>query len=368
MLANIARDHSSVYINVRQRAKSFVDKLFDADCMPFLSLTNVHELLAIEDKKVIQNRLDWLRQLPSMSWIESLNLEKFPDQTPFGMHFDIFCWEIETHLQNSHLSMRDLRDLVQQRRRQHGSGAIAISKIENDLDDHIKLANITLQLNRKATSIKQTKIFELPDTIKLRDLQGKPLPSRESIQAKENALEESLNKELETQADPNLLNLKSVAESFIHELPVSEIVKQCHDKLDVILFLGNYQKNDVNLDMSLKEFGEWSQFQQFAKTILKQFRPTLLNRVLDIEEAKIPSWMIYRNFQRYSQPKATAVGSDLNDIYLCFFLPYVDVGFVDKRTKANLDIICGKDNRLSSLVGDYRRTSDYWAIDLAVEA
>jgi len=83
--------------------------------------------------------------------------------------------------------------------------------------------------------------------------------------------------------------------------------------------------------MSLLEVsreGVWSRFQQFAKTMLEQFQPKRLNRILDIGGSKIPSWMVYRNFLKYGQPKAIAIGSDLNDIYLCFMLPYVDVGFV----------------------------------------
>ena len=169
----------------------------------------------------------------------------------------------------------------------------------------------------------------------------------------------ALSEELRTRGDQRIDNPDAVGASFVADLAqLVPTISSSPDAVAAILGTVGLRPEDVEGLTTVGEIAELTHFRKMVE-VSAQYLNVPLVQLFQIDQNRVPSWIIQRALHRHRHVASEARGSDLGDGYLLCLAPYCNATFVDKRTFENVRQMARHDTQAKSLLVGIRKAPSW---------
>jgi hypothetical protein len=347
ILGNIAKDYFSPDSIARKDATIFLDFLAKNAFIPFLCWHHFEELIKHRDNDITRHRFNFLQLLPQVAWITTVN-------GTLGSIVDLLAAECRTALQDSQLSVLEVRDQTRNSLISFGTGAEAIAPYEGiwqDLRPHLWKRE---EKAREIVAIRRANVNDITKEPVSNFINGAIRKQHEAI----NWLNQSQVKmahEIQKHGDKRISDAREVASRFYNEILDSDDVSHLQNGgLQQYLNYLDIEIHDLEKNATMGDLLDTIEFRRKIKVVHKRFSVTWDHFKKLVKPNRIPSWIIENSLCLYSQKQNEHKGSELNDHYLACLSPYVDLIYVDRRMKNDFKRASHKNSVFCKLLNQVR--------------
>ncbi len=330
ILGNLAKDYFSSDAKKRNDSKSFLNCLDNHALIPFFCWHHFEELIKHRDPQVAKNRFNFLRLLPQVAWMPSIDGN-------LGSILDLLVAECQTTLQGSDLSMLEVRNKTKKSLICFGTGYEAVAPYEEIWRD---LRPYLWKHEEKAREIVAIRRAKVPDISKesISSFMNGTIREQDKAIRLLNLFKVKMTQEIQNHGDKRIPNSSEVASNFYDEMIDSSDVFHLQN--------GGLQQYMNHHEIDIEELGknalmadllELIDFRAKLKVAHKVFNIPWLSFKKLIQPKQLPSWIIQNSLYSSSQEQTRYKGSELNDYYLACLSPYVDLIYVDKQMKNDFE-------------------------------
>ncbi len=361
ILARWAHDAYSPIAEAQRASANALHLLFSSDWLPVLSWHQVEELLCHADSDVCSNRMRFLSSLPHVAWVRSC--AGIPS---LGSIVDLLATELEVLSSLGNISQSAFRIAVRERLYRFGEVShLAPLACWRDLRPHLLESQAH---GRETASISHVKDRD-SDTAVLQNLdQMTPLPNSaaDRLFAQQSR---DLEQHLSARGDRRLQDPATVAQAFTSD--VSALFRRVRDAdpshVKALLSEFDVPEEDIDDSTTLDEFAEMAANRTRIRVACRSLGCDLDEIWPRLRGTDIPSQIIQARLRSTQKSAPTASGSDITDVHLASFSPYVDCVVVDKRTHEYLSQAARRDDFIASLIERYVRLSSYRDIGAVID-
>jgi hypothetical protein len=331
ILGYLAKDHFSSDAVKRKDAANFLKCLADNAIIPFLCVHHFYELIKIRDDKVAKDRFNFLRLIPQVAWVSTIN------DNQLGSIVDVLVAECRTALQENKLSVLEVRDKTRNSLIRFGTGTEAMSSYEEVWEDLRPYLWTQEERTRETVAIRRAKVIDISKKPISHFMNGSIREQEEAITFF-NQLKAKMTEEIQNHGDKRIPNSNEVASRFYDEIADSEEV--FHLKNGGLQQFLNYHEIDIEElgeNALMEDLLNLIDFQAKLKVAHKKFNMSWESFKKSIQPEQVPSWLIESSLFLHSQEQPEYKGSELNDCWLACLSPYVDLIYVDKRVKNDFE-------------------------------
>ena len=313
---------------------------------------HIEELLRHKNSALVDSRIRFIRSIPFVFWIS------VPDTAKgIGSVADLLRHELRSAKSGSGQSILKRAQETRSRLFRFGTGKEIPLPFGTDLD-LLRLALLESEArSRETSSISQLETLEVPQ-VTLAQIARMQHQGPAAARKKFEELHSEIDGELSERGDERINDTNAATSAFLREVYESwPIAREGDDPLDSMLSSLNLTLADVDTSWTIAELSEHATFIHQIRSVVDS--PDLAaDKMHDLDIEQVPSSLIQRSFRRH-RPRATrAKGSDLNDMYILSFAPYVDRIYIDKRTHDILQRAIKHEPVIGNLTGSVCKSAD----------
>lgn len=368
-LGKLSRDFWSPDRSKRDKATKLIGELNSMNFVIGVSNGHIRELLQHQDQSLAEDRLRFLRTLKYLAWIRPYR--KDADQTNFpGGVVDFDKFEISHFLRGKSEKPEETTTAIRSEIWRFGTGEELVQDVGEFwefirmlfMDGPFRSQYIASIARTDAGGVRDMKIKEFLD--------GTPRTAAER-RAFSRRFHAVLRGQIETHGDKRMRDYSEPAAiAFMEsvEQRVERIARREGDAFQALLAEHGIDAADIDLEMTIEEYGHHVQFAENLKIISRTLRPANPLTPAEVPQDNCPSWLLRRELQRIQYRAERVSGSDINDGYLANLVLYADFVEVDKRIREYLSRIQKSNSSIASLVNGFFSCPDYSQIPSAVAA
>lgn len=351
------REATSADVDARRRAKAFHETLLQDGVVILLTLHHVQELMAHENNDVVQQRLEFIRELPFVGYLAGAG-----GGPGVGSIHDVIAAEATAALSGQGLLA--VRDTVRAASFKVGPGTLAmpdprrmtlaIAEESRRHSDHDRtVAAIAgfevIDPNTKVWDlVAQTKADPAAADAKLKKI-GRTLASHIADRGDKRA-----STDADARSDWFVENLKTIQSGLPDTLRDMMLALQAERGID---------EAEIGPDTTLADLDELAHFYNDLQVAESKTGIPFATLKQKISRKQLPSRVIRDALRLFGQKRDEQPGSNLNDGYLAGLAGYCDVLFADKRTAEDFRQARQKVPTLNSLIGRIEKSGgDYTMI------
>ncbi|WP_029416488.1 hypothetical protein [Brevundimonas bacteroides] len=353
--ANLIRDAVSPSSAMRDKARSFPDRLLDQGYVLTLAFHHLEELLNHDKEDLAEARLAYMLDLPFIAWLRSARAPHGP-----GAITDIMAAEAVAQCEGAS-SLTAVRDRVRPDLFRYGAAREALG----DPDLWRQLRPLLRASARRARTIAAIAPMtfgngQAPLSALISSRFRTPEDSHRTLAA----MQAAMGQEIASKGDGRIQRPHEIAAEFFND--VADM--RPWEETDIWEFIvrtseaRGVRREELRLDMTNDELGDLCVFRsQLAVIAEATGRPfEVLRGTVTMEHC--PHWVLTKALDRSRQEGLRRPGSDVNDGYLAALAPYVDRLYVDKRRLENFRRATPGMLELRGLLCDVVRAAHYWEI------
>lgn len=354
-MVDISKDYFHKNESQRQQATNVLKSLFNKGAIPLLTWHHIEELLAHRNDSIVSNSIHFLLELPIVA---SLICHSIPYH--IGSIIDIEAVEFDFILKNKNISLQEITKKTRNYLFEYCSG----EDLLGPYIPHLKKLReeVLAKENRKKeiASISRARSIKPRDT-KLSILRNDKIRSLESAKCILNKMKKQLGEEICKKGDKKINNPETTAHEFLKSVLASGQNMYTSSGSLEKRFLEQF---GITVEEA-KDFKTIDQIEYLAifkkrlEVISRNFPVNKKNAILQINENKCPTWLLWKELNKIRTKADRASGSDLNDGYLAGLIYYANLTIVDKRTNEYLSQIERKNIHLKPMINKYAKLSHY---------
>jgi hypothetical protein len=355
LIGNIAHDFFSSKKHNREKANNFLESLTVHGFVPILCWHQFEELIKHTDRDVVSNRIAFLRSLPLVAWISSAN-----NQAGLGSIVDILAFEAKVAYEFPTFSVEQVRDHVLSTIIRVGAGEHAITPYIDIWED---LRPPLWQQERRAreiVAISRAKLNDISEDKAADFVHGRIRPLDEAM-LRLQAQQSLLANDIKNRGDKRIPDANSVASKFYQEVAEENITFYPGRSRPGLAYLQklDIDEEDIHPDTLMGELMELAEFRKKLHVAHQYINVPWTELKRSVTPNRIPSWLIENSLKKHGQDLPERKGSELNDNHLACLSAYVDLSYVDKRTKENFRRALEKNTNLGKIIKRIEKASNY---------
>jgi hypothetical protein len=349
------RDVLSPDTSVRRGALRFRDSLLDLGYTILFCWHHLQELLAVGNKDVAASRLHFIRDIPFLSWIGTL------DADGLGSITDVMAAEALVIYQGA-AEPPAVRSAAKSLLLKSGPGNSLVPDHPLFLSIMHEWAQQSADKARTITAI--SPIDFIDPRKKIGELMAGRIRKPDQRDRVLIAQHRAVTAEIALHGDRRITNAQQRADVFMSEvLAFARTAPPTARELVLRgLSLQGIDEDEVDPAATIEELGRLGVFRSQLRVVAPKTGIPFAMLKRRVRAEQMPHQIIVNALRVHGQKLAERKGSDLNDGYLATLAAYADVLCVDKRVEENFRRGLRKEPQLQSLVGHVEKTSDYRAI------
>jgi hypothetical protein len=346
------RDASSLDEQTRSKANQFAEELLARGYSILFSMHHLSELLAIEDASLADQRLAFIRKLPFISWIGSL------EDGGLGSLVDVMAVESRLAFRGG-LSAEQVRTAARPLLLKSGSGRHVVT------DHPLFLAaarhSAISRSDRAKTIMAISPIEILPPKMTLRELIAGSVRGPQEAEQVISSMRDRIAAEIALHGDRRITNPAQRAKDFVEtSLNLTTPPASVGELIATMLQIQEIDIHEVTTKTTIEQIGRLGLFRIQMKIASPLTGVSFEELKKRVTPEQLPHWIVGDALRKNSQRHPERRGSDLSDLYIAMLASYADIMLVDKRTAENFRRAKQKNPRLAKLTGRVR-TSSSWA-------
>ena len=339
--------------------------LVERGWLPLLCWHQLEELLQHKDDELVEQRLNYLRSWPLLSWIRPSDPAAGP-----GSVLDVLVAELRAAHARPEVDLLQVRDLARERLFSVGPGSVAIP--DSFRDWRVLRVPLTEQQesSRSVAAISRWRATNI-DNVRISDLVGQPFRKTEDANRVLQHLQGQLANEIATRGDKRIADPGAVAGHFFAEIAREGHAIAAGSELPPVIQLllaAGLEPDDIDLSAT---FGQITNLLIFRERLRIAANASglpwqVLKRTAT--QDRLPVTVIEECMRAHAHDQPERKGSDLNDIHLLCLAPYADVTYVDKRTLESVRRARKKVTVFDQLIGEVRKAGNHDEISAALMA
>ena len=358
-LGALAKDAMGTSRIERNEARSVVTEIGRQGFVLVVTAHQLIELMQHGDDRVVESRLLWLRNLPSVAWIQ-LDKKGYPQP---GLISHVLAAEVFAVIAGRPQSPRDMIALVRPILYRFGSGLPALSMLwecwNSEYRNHYRA---TLERSyRKAAAVASVcahdeSFDEIPFDV------DAPTSLVSDIAGAKQRYAKRMATTIETRGDPNVVReANRLSEQFAASLPAEDLSMEASGMAPHMALLKRVGlgREDVIGAKTVGDVSDLTHLGLRLRNACQILKMPFTLRLRDISADFLVSWQVGRSITAIQRKAHRVKGSDFNDAYVASLSPYCDVIEGDKRTVEYVRQLRQSKPELGSLIGDVVRVPNY---------
>lgn len=325
----------STNVERRKKAQGFLSYLDNNGIVIFISHHTLHELLAIKDDAIVQERLNFLEQLPVIATASYPNNESI-----LGHWMDVLRLELIFQLSNPEAEYSEICSSQRDAIVKYTSGAELMNSIRDTYIGLRDYGTFETQPTIALESILHSSDGSLVDDMKLSDLDKAEFKTKEELDDDIPKFVHHTVTNLKQKGDKRLEELEPIAFEFASRVVTGGgKLLDSSDKPKSRIYLDSLgvRPDQVTPDTTFREV---SDIHIFNKTIDQFVEDGAFSseQSLRLDQSTVPSWTIIREIEYLMRKEPRATGSSVIDREHMVYLSYVDMMSCDKRVAHYINI------------------------------
>jgi hypothetical protein len=298
----------------------------DNALIPFFSHHHIQELLQHDDDHIVRDRWSLIKKFPIVAW-----LRDEMDENLLGTMLDVHAAELRYLLKDRSLNLIEIIKKAKTDIVTYASGEEFAEYFEST---YLAMRSMGAFNAQKARSIESLSHVREPETdnIKLSELNNSRLKSLTEVLKWSKDYAQTVEKSLVDKGDPKLINHSKISHDFV--LSVVDDGKALYKNNELSLHenfvvSSGVDLSQINADSTHGDLQYLAIFNKKMEIVASRCGYDF-NKIKMIPE-EIPSWVIWREFDKIIRKENRAHGSNMLDKYMAVLTLYVDYSIVDKR-------------------------------------
>lgn len=326
ILGSVAKSYFSGETPLYETASKFMCTIDDNGLIPFFSHHHIQELLQHDDDRIVRDRWSMIKKFPIVAW-----LRDEMDKNLLGSMIDVHAAELRYLLKDRSLNMIEIIKKAKADVVTYASGEEFVKCFESTYSEMRRIGAFNVQKARSIESLSHVRDPET-DNIKLSELNNSRLKSPNEVLKWSKGYMTTVEKSLVDKGDPKLINHSKISHDFV--LQVVDDGKALYKNnglslLEIFVVSSGVDLSQINSDSTHGDLGYLAIFNKKMEIVANRCSYDL-NKIKMIPE-EIPSWVIWREFDKIIRKENRAHGSNMLDKYMAVLALYVDFSIVDKR-------------------------------------
>lgn len=353
ILGNLTRDHYSTNADRRSSSRRFLERMSQLGLVPFLSLHQFDELVKHKNEQVAHERVEFLKNLPQVAWIQSSNGDGL------GSVVDLLRAECAVILERPDSDAQRVRKSARPHVMQFGSGSEALSALSDFWPIIREQFLWTLESrSREIVALSRSKVIDISKE-KLGSFLSGRFRDKASVKAIFHSLRPKLTQAIQSRGDRRIKNAETIADEFYSDIENDFDEKYCDPEFSPANLLEEFgvSADEFTPDTEMGDVLDLAHFRSDLKTAHKSLNVPWERLRQTVSISQCPSWCIRNLLSKHGQQRGEHKGSELNDHAMASFSPYCDLVYVDSQVKEDLRRVLQKSPGLSSLVNRVEKVS-----------
>ncbi|MGH1417899.1 MAG: hypothetical protein ACRBCJ_03480 [Hyphomicrobiaceae bacterium] len=338
------------------RAQACLDAMSKSDWLPFLAYHHFAELVQHGNEPTAQRRAKLLSELIQVGCIRPIAIKE-----GLGNIFDLFAWEVETVSNEPDLDLFGVRNRVKERAIKVQSGSDALAPYLAEWADFREIVQQQARRDREIIAVDRSNFLGIGKTPVGVLLSGQTRTPHEAA-SKLDAHRIQLARDIEECGDQRIENPESVANDFYSRVAKNAAgmyaPQATHPALQQLVQAG-IRPHEIKPELTLDELGALAVHRQQLSIVNRTLGKNWDHLCDTAQPDKLPSVVIRSAIRNHGQDARERKGSEMNDEHLAALAAYVDIVFVDKRTKEKLRRACAKDPKVRDIIKAVHKVKPY---------
>jgi hypothetical protein len=315
-------------IDEKRAATKCVNEFTQNSWIPVITFHHLMELLQHRNDKVVRARMHLIRSIPLVAVISSEHSEGFS-----GSVFDLLTYEVLTVYENLNFSVEQIQEKTRSKLFKFIPGFQAVPE-DGDIEFLRLFFEFHSNRNREIVAITRTSKMMNSNT-RLVNLFNGQLNSLDVARQRFLVLEKQLKSDIARRGDQRISDPAKVARDFYASLGVSDFESTSEFSREAFLELvagKDFEVSEVNMSWTLLEFTELQKFRQRLRAICEKLHIPWDHAKTKVTKDRLPSYIVQTEVGQNTPDVPVRSGSELPDLWMASFSPYVEIMYVDKRT------------------------------------
>jgi hypothetical protein len=350
------RDVFSPDPGTRREARRFPDRLLEGGYTILLCWHHLQELLAHGNRHIAAKRLRFVREIPFLSWIGTVDQPE-----GLGSIIDVMAAEAIAITAGA-TELSGIRSAAKSLLLKSGSAHKLIPDDPLFFSIMHEWAQRRADKARTITAIAPITFIDPKKTIgELMEGSIRTPQDRDRVLM---AQHQMLTEEILLHGDHRITNPHHRTNAFMKEVLALAPKTSSSTREFVLgaLALQGIDEDEVDAAATMDELGRLGVFRSQLRVAAPKTGVAFASLKRKVRAEQMPHRIISEALRAHGQNFDERSGGELNDGYLATLAAYADVLFVDKRTHENFRRATQKDTQLKKLVGGVSKASNYKAI------